>query len=190
MTNKQNAKLQNPEVVVLLAPGFEEIEAVTLIDLLRRADVHVETYGIGSGQIRGGHGLNIDADCIFKGDLPECEYLIVPGGLGGCEVISQHAGIAEIIRARHQEGKGLAAICAAPSYVLEPLGVLKDRSYTGYPMGDEMSRKCLEDSVVADGHVITSQAVGTAIDFALELIKKLRSPEQAQRIAEAILYRS
>ncbi len=176
------------DVVMLLAPGFEEIEAVTVIDLLRRAGIEVLSVGVGGGQIRGGHGINIDADMILKDRIPACRYLVLPGGLGGTNVLAHNKVVVETIKARHAQKKGLAAICAAPSHVLGAFGVLEGYNYTGYPMGDEISKFCKADAVVSDGHLVTSKSVATAIPFALELIAKLTSLERAREIASGILF--
>lgn len=178
-------------VVILLGNGFEEMEAITPCDLLRRAGIQVCFAGIGGKRIAGAHGICIEADCAVETLAEEKpEMVILPGGLGGVASIRGSACAMELIARQHREGRPVAAICAAPT-ILAELGITDGKKATCYPgMEAQMGAAVLlpEDCVAADGSVITGRAAGTAIQFALHLIASLRGREAAQQVADSIVF--
>jgi 4-methyl-5(b-hydroxyethyl)-thiazole monophosphate biosynthesis len=181
-------------VIVFLAEGFEEVEAVTPIDYLRRAGVEVTTAAVGrSRTVTGSHGIPLLADKTLQdippGD-PSWDALILPGGLPGAANLAASAGISSRLRAQAEAGKIIAAICAAPAVVLAPLGLLKGRHFTCYPdMETQVGPEAIwtEAPVVADGNIITSRGAGTAALFAKVLIGQLVGEAAADRIMKSVL---
>lgn len=177
-------------VYIFLADGFEEIEGLTAVDLLRRAGCDVKTVSvIGRKVIKGSHDICLYADMMFDDIKEKADMLVLPGGMPGTNHLREHEGLAALLKEQYEAGKWVAAICAAPS-VFEGLGFLKDRKATSYPgaVGEAVG-EYLEDKVVVDGHVITSRGVGTAIPFALKLIEVLCGAGKAEEIAASIIYR-
>lgn len=179
------------KVYVFLADGCEEIEALTVVDLLRRAGVDTETISITEEQmIRGAHGIEIKADKLF--DCEKCvegAMLVLPGGMPGTVNLGQHKGLADLLARFHKEGKYLAAICAAPT-ILAKLGMLERRHAVSYPAKEaELAGAVIgKEEVAMDGHIITSRGLGTAIPFALKLIEVLQGSEAAELIRKSIVY--
>lgn len=179
------------QVCVFLADGFEEIEGLTVVDLLRRAGIMVTTASItGQKDIHGAHGIIVQADALIEDiDLKEQDMLVLPGGMPGTIHLGEHAGVCEAIKAFYKEGKYIAAICAAPT-VFGNLSLLEGREATCYPsMAKELI--CGEykaESVVVSDHIITSRGMGTAIDFSLVLIELLLDKDVANKIGTSIVY--
>jgi 4-methyl-5(b-hydroxyethyl)-thiazole monophosphate biosynthesis len=164
-------------VLVPLAPGCEELEAVTIIDLLRRAGVEVISAGLDAGPIKASRGVVLLADMSLDEALThDYDMVVLPGGGPGAERLDQDARIEALLRRMAAGGKYTAAICAAPK-VLGRIGLLAGRRATSYPgFVDRMHLPgvtYLDDAVVQDGKVITSRGPGTAMDFALHLIEVL-----------------
>ncbi len=180
------------KALVLLAPGFEEIEAVTIIDILRRGEIEVTTAGLEKDLILGSHNIYIKADVYYK-DIREEEFdiLILPGGQPGSTNLKKDALVLSWIKRRFSAGNGLAAICAAPT-VFQEAGIARDLKITSYPGEKAAFSESVykTDSVVKDKNVMTSRGVGTAIEFALELVSELNSPQAATEIREKILYQT
>ncbi len=179
------------QVCVFLADGFEEIEGLTVVDLLRRAGVHVTTVSItGERMIHGAHGINVQADKLF-GEVAytEQDMVVLPGGMPGTLHLGEHEGVKQVLEQFCREKKYIAAICAAPS-VLGKYGMLKGRKATSYPGFEDalLGAEYVYDKVVADEYFITSRGMGTAIAFALKLIELLLGEEQAKKIGESIIY--
>ena len=179
-------------VYVLLGTGFEEIEALTPVDLLRRAGVEVRTVGLNGKIVTGSHAIGVEADItIGELDVRDAEMLVLPGGLGGVASIRGCGKALEAVKAVYDSGKYVAAICAGPT-VLADLGLLTGVRATCYPgqipkMGDA---QVVENSAcVTDGKIITGTSAGTAVPFALALIEALRGPEAARTIADQIVIR-
>lgn len=177
-------------VCVLLAPGFEEIEAVTVIDVLRRADVEVVALGVEARRVEGAHGIVVEADdeLAARGESEAWDVVVLPGGMPGSAHLRDSEPVQRLLRRQHEAGRRLAAICAAP-IALARAGVLEGRRSTSYPtfrdqLGDV---DYLEDRVVVDGTVTTSRAPGTALAFALGLVRELCDDDTARRLAEAML---
>lgn len=176
--------------IVLLAEGFEEIEAVTVIDTLRRAGIRVTTAGIGSRKIKGSRDISIEADKTLEEAGDAFDAVILPGGMPGAANLSRSKNTSALIKKHFDQGKLIAAICAAPSVVLAPLGILKGRSVTGYPgmtepFGKETAYK--EDKVVIDGNIITSRGPATALAFALAIAEILAGKETSEKLKKAML---
>jgi 4-methyl-5(b-hydroxyethyl)-thiazole monophosphate biosynthesis len=187
------------KAIVFLAEGFEEVEAVTPIDYLRRAGVEVTVAAAGRSEIvTGSHGLPVIADCVL-GDLVKqgkalpaaWDAVVLPGGLPGADNLAASAEIGAFIRAMAASGKWVCAICASPALVLAPLDVLEGKKFTCYPgMEKKVSGAHWSgDRVVIDGEVITSRGAGTAGDFAAAIIGKLVSEEAAEKIRQSVLLR-
>jgi len=180
------------QVCVLLADGFEEVEALTAVDLLRRARVYVDTVSITDEyKVHGAHGINVQTEDLFdEVNFEEFDMIVLPGGMPGTTNLMQHSGVRQIVTAFAQAGKYVGAICAAPM-VLEDLGLLQDKKATCYPSCEENLKSAVLTGapVTVDGNIITSRGVGTAIDFSLELIEKLVGSEMAKKIASDIVYK-
>jgi 4-methyl-5(b-hydroxyethyl)-thiazole monophosphate biosynthesis len=169
---------------LLLAPGFEEVEAVTPADFLRRAGIEVRLVGIGGRLIEGGHGLRVQAD-LEIGELPaDVEGVIVPGGAAGAANIAASPEAVALIRRLHEKGRLVAAICAAPAAVLAPNGILQGRRVTGFPGTEDglTGGRFVRNRVVVDGNLVTSRGPGTAAEFALKLIELIAGREKALEV--------
>jgi protein deglycase len=176
-----------PTVLVILAEGFEEIEAVTPIDILRRAGAEVTVASAGEGiHVTGRSGLTLHADTTLaasEGDRFDC--VVVPGGpaVGKLRADPRVVGL---LRAQSEANGWIAAICAAP-VVLKDAGVIGGRRYTAhFSVAAELPDALLGERVVADGHLITSRGAGTAVDFGLLLVEKLFTAQKASEIARSI----
>lgn len=179
------------QISVFLADGFEEIEGLTVVDILRRAGLRVDTVSItGERIIRGSHQIDVQADCLFEEiDFSETDMLVLPGGMPGTRNLMNHKGLQELLRAYHEKGRYIAAICAAPS-VFGRLGFLKGRRACCYPSFEEKleGAEVVQEPVSVDGHIITSRGMGTAIPFALKLTALLCGEEKADEISRSIIF--
>ncbi len=180
------------KVYIFIAEGFEEIEALTVVDLLRRAKLDIVMASVtGNKLVTGSHNIAVITDILFEDtDFEDAAMLVLPGGMPGTTNLEKHEGLDRLLTDFHKRGKNLAAICAAPR-VLGSKGLLTGKNATCYPGHEEslIGAKYLDTDVVADGTIITSRGMGTAIDFSLSLIEKLKDKEEAARIAAAIQYR-
>lgn len=178
-------------VAILLADGFEEIEAITPADFLRRAGVEVRLVGVTGREVTGGHGITVSTDMRLEELREEPEAVIVPGGGRGAENLAASAGSLDLIRRLHGAGKIVAAICAAPAVVLRRAGVIAGRRVTCYPgFEDTLAGSTFsEERVVVDGNVVTSRAPGTAAEFALKLVELLAGKDKAETIRAGTLER-
>ena len=181
------------KVYVFLADGCEEIEALTPVDLLRRAGHEVCTVSVmGRPQIRGSHNIEITADTeIEKLDGSDGDIFLLPGGMPGTRYLGECGKLRELLLEKNQEGRRIAAICAAPS-VLGSLGLLKGRKAVCYPGFEETltGAEVLSVPTVSDGSITTARGVGAAIDFGLELVRLLDGEKAASDLAEQIVYNS
>jgi 4-methyl-5(b-hydroxyethyl)-thiazole monophosphate biosynthesis len=176
-------------VVIPLANGFEEIEAVNLIDVLRRAEIEVVVAGVGAKMISGAHALKVETDrLISQVNSDDMEMIILPGGWDGTHTLADDTDVQRLLKEMDAKGKMIGAICAAP-YALEKAGVLK-HNYTCYPSVEKQIRLegySKEQAVVTDGNVMTSRGPGTAICFALAIVERLKGKETAIALKNGIL---
>ena len=175
-------------VLVPLAEGFEEIEAVTIIDVLRRAGCDVVVAGLRSGDVRGAHDLVLGTDVTLdEVDAGSVGALVLPGGMPGTTHLAADERILDLVRALESTQKPVAAICAAPM-VLARAGVLEGRSATSHPsVRDRLAgAQVSEERVVDSDRVITSQGPGTSLEFALGLVARFVGEKQAADLAEAM----
>lgn len=178
-------------VYVLLGTGFEEMEAIAPIDLLRRAGIGVITVGLNGQTILGSHNIGIRADItIQQMDFSQMDMIVLPGGLGGVASIRSCHRAMEAIRYAHREGKFVAAICAAPT-ILAQLHITDGIPAVCYPgCEEEMGSAQMDNSAcVRHKNVITGTSAGCAVPFALELIRALKGDEAARQVADQIVIR-
>ena len=178
-------------VLVPLAPGCEELEAVTIIDLLRRAQIDVYSAGLTPGPVTCSRGTVIVPDMTLTQALQrEFNMIVLPGGQPGAANLGNDARIIELLQSMARSGKYIAAICAAPA-VLAQAGVLAGKRATGYPGALERAGHpdiaITNGGVVSDGKIITSRGPGTAMDFALELIRVLIGKEKRDGVEAALV---
>ena len=176
-------------VLIPLADGVEELEAVTLIDILRRGAVDVTSAALGTTlTVAGSRGVTLLADGLWEAlDTEAYDALVLPGGGKGTDILLNDTRVIEAVRAFDAAGKYVAAICAAPA-VLAAAGILKNRKATCYPsVADQLGTSYDEAPVIADGNLITSQGPGTAMLFALVLVQLFADEETAHRVAEGLL---
>jgi protein deglycase len=186
------------KALVLLADGFEEIEAVTVIDVLRRAEVSVTTAGLTNQRVVGAHAIVVEADCLLAdldaaadgrrpvGTETPFDALVLPGGMPGARHLRDDARVKRLLIEQSNAMRLVAAICAAP-IALEAAGILRGRaatSYPGYPLASAQNK---EERVVVDGNIITSRGPGTALEFALTLVERLVDSERAQQLRTAMI---
>mgnify|MGYP000760777725 FL=1 len=176
---------------VFLADGFEEIEGLTVVDIMRRAKIDVETISItGQKQINGAHKIIVEADRLFEEtDFSDGDMLVLPGGMPGTLNLAGNETLAALIRSYDDQGKKLAAICAAPS-ILGVMGILKDKNAVCFPGFEEKlaGANVLDVPAVTDKNVTTGRGMGAATDFALELIRVLQGEDKAKEMAEKIVF--
>ena len=179
-------------VYMLLGTGFEETEAITPLDLMRRAGIPVMTVGLNGKTIYGGHGIGIEADItIDQMDLTDLEMIVLPGGLGGVASIRGCESAMDAIAFAKENGKYTAAICAGPT-VLADLGITDGKKATCYPGCESaMGSAAVDSSVpcVQDGTLITGASAGCAVAFGLALIRALKGEAAADTIAQQIVIR-
>lgn len=179
-------------VYVLLGTGFEEMEAIAPIDLLRRAGVQVLTVGLSGKTVYGSHGIGIEADITAEEmDLTDLEMIVLPGGLGGVASIRASQAAMDAIRFAWENNKFTAAICAGPT-VLADLHITDGKHATCYPSCESgMGSAVMQPGVacVRDGNVITGTSAGCAVPFGLALIAALKGEEAANAIAQQIVIR-
>ncbi len=183
-----------PRALVLLATGFEEVEAVTVINLLRRAGVVVDVAALGERIVKGAHDISLTADSVLPRDLASLaafDLVVLPGGMPGTRHLAEDPRVAALLTAAHAAGKWIGAICAAPS-VLGAAGLLAGRRATCFPGFEEQCHGAMlsTDPVVVDERIITSRGVGTAIPFALALVRALQGAAAAESLAAKILANS
>jgi protein deglycase len=171
-------------VLVPLAEGFEELEAVTLVDILRRAGLEVVVASLAGSPVTGAHGIRLEADATLAAvERQDFDLIALPGGMPGAQHLKDDPRIAALVRRLHGMGRPVAAICAAPM-VLDAAGVLAGRRATSYPgfLEGADAAAVVGDAVVVDRGVITSRGPGTALDFALALVEQLEGRAARQAI--------
>ena len=174
--------------VVVLADGFEEMEAVAPIDLLRRAGVTVVVAGLDGLSARSSRGLVVGCDARLSEVPLDWDAFVLPGGMPGAKTLAESPLVKLCLQDSVSRGAWVAALCASPVVVLGALGFLKGRRFTGYPGTEgETGGHYSDDAVVVDDQLLTSRGVGTASAFALKLVEVLVSPEKAAEVARATL---
>ena len=177
--------------LIAVADGVEDIESVTLIDVLRRAEVEVVVASIESRRmVTCARGSRLTADAMLMDVLAqEFDLIALPGGMPGAQALADHAPLAAKVREQAAAGRLFAAICAAPALALQGYGVLKQRRMTCYPAFSERLSGCtfVDQPVVVDGNCITSQGPATALPFALTLVEQLVGKAVRKSVAEAML---
>lgn len=176
-------------VLVPLLEGFEEIEAVTIIDVLRRAGVHVIVAGDKAGPVRGSHGIGVVADLsLDEVKADELAMIALPGGMPGAAHLAEHAVVQRLIREVCDHAGYTAAVCAGPM-ALGAAGVLQGKMATCYPGFEEhlTGADTREDRVIVDGKVVTSRGPGTALEFALTLVSLLVGPQKESQLEQGML---
>jgi 4-methyl-5(b-hydroxyethyl)-thiazole monophosphate biosynthesis len=175
---------------LFLATGFEEMEAIGTVDILRRGGIDAQTVSItSSNKVCGAHGIEVTADCLLKEtDFSEAEALILPGGMPGSKNLNECDPLRELLIKQYKSGKIVAAICAAP-LVLGGLGFLKGRKATCYPgiEGTLIGAKVTGKSVEKDGNVITGKGPGLVIPFGLKLVEAIKNEGVAEEVAAGLL---
>lgn len=177
-------------IYLFLADGFEELEAITIIDIIRRSNIEITTVSIGKElMVNSAHGVSIKADKLFENvDFSDAKGIILPGGALGTTNLENHEGLKKLILELNQDNKFIMAICAAPS-VLGKYGVLNNKKATCYP-GFESELKGANiqtDKVVVDGNLITSRGPGTAIDFALKIVEIFDSKATVSNLKDSMI---
>ncbi len=176
---------------MMVADGYEEIEMLTVVDVLRRAGIVCEIISVnGRKDVKSSHQVIVQADVLYEeADFDSYQGLVIPGGLPGTTNLGAHAGVCEQLKKACAQGKLIAAICAAPT-VFAKLGLLEGKRAICYPdMTDELAGAIVTcEPAVRDGNVITSRGMGTAIDFALAILAYFQGEEAAEQMAKKIVY--
>ena len=179
-------------VYVLLGTGFEEVEAIAPVDLMRRAGIEVKTVGVTGKTVYGSHGIGVEADILLgEMDMENLEMIVLPGGLGGVASARASREALDALGHAWKHGKFVAAICAGPT-VLADLGITDGKSATCYPGcegGMGSARMAPDRAVVRDGKLITGTSAGCAIPFGLALIEALKGEKTAKTVADQIVIR-
>lgn len=180
-------------VYVHLAEGFEEIEALMVVDVLRRAEIEVQMVSLVEGlHVTGSHDICISADIMFEdADYDGCEMIVLPGGMPGTMHLNKHIGLKMQINTFHQQKKWLAAICAAPMIIGE-MGLLKDEKAVCYPGWEKhlIGAEFKNEPTVVSGKFITGRGIGIADLFALEIVRNLKDTETAAQVGKKMLVRN
>lgn len=179
------------ESLIFLATGYEDVEMLTVVDMLRRANIEINMVSItGKLEVTSSHNVIIKANKLFKDtDIDSADMLILPGGLLGTQNLLAYKPLTDKLIEFNNSGKFLAAVCAAPS-ILGELGILKGKNATCYPGFEEKltGAKYQKKPVIRDGNIITSRGMGTCIDFAGEIITTLDSAKKAEEVKAQIIY--
>lgn len=177
-------------IYVHIAEGTEEIEFITILDILRRSSMNAASVSItGNREVTGSHGITVTADMTYdEADYDSCDMIVLPGGMPGTLNLMAHEGLMDRIREFDAAGKRVSAICAAPM-VLAEAGILKGRSATIYPgMEDRLKgASYVDERVVIDGNLVTSKGPGTAMEFALALAEVSGEYEAAERVRKGLV---
>lgn len=177
---------------LFLADGFEEIEALSTVDILRRAGMEVHTVSIKHDHtVTGAHGVTVTADLTFKeADFSGADWLILPGGMPGASNLHDFSALNDLLKVHSGKGR-IAAICAAPAVVLAPLGLLDGRDATCYPGFDDALKAGgahhKDARVVVDGNIVTANGPSSATKFALEIVRLTISDQTADQVAAGML---
>jgi 4-methyl-5(b-hydroxyethyl)-thiazole monophosphate biosynthesis len=176
------------KVLIAIADGSEELEAVAVIDCLRRAQIDVAIASVDSLRITSSRKIKITADKLIADCVNEkYDLIVLPGGMPGAERLRDSAVLIDILKKHIAAGRLYAAICAAPAVVLQHYGLLKNKKATCHPSFKDKIQNWLDEKVVVDGNCITSQGAGTVLAFSLKLVELLCGKQKAAEIASAML---
>ena len=178
-------------IYIFLAEGFEELEVINIMDVLRRADIDVKSVSTtGTEVVEGTHGIKMISDLLFENaDYENCEMIVLPGGLPGVDNLKAHKGLSKLIDGFAQKGKKIGAICAAPM-ILGGHIPLANKTATIYPgMGDKLGNMIFIDAeIIQDSNVITAKGPAFAIEFALKIVENMKNAHVADEVARDMLY--
>lgn len=176
------------KVAVLLAEGFETIEALTTVDIMRRASVECCTFGTKSMDVTTSHSVSIKADKVLSDEIYNYDVVVLPGGMPGSVNLRDDEKVNDIVKKFYEEGKKVAAICAGP-ITLGKLGIVNGKNATCYPGFDDQLIGCnyKDELVVVDGNIITGRGPAAAIPFAFEILNQV-APEKVEQIKKAMLF--
>jgi len=178
------------KVAVFLATGFEEIEAISIIDVLRRGGVELDIVSVsGMEFVEGTHGITVKSDALFFSiDFSDYELFVLPGGMPGTANLAKHEGLCELLKNVFEQGKKIGAICAAPS-ILGQLGLLEGKLATCYPGFEEqlLGANIINQDIVRDGNIITGRGAGVAMKFGLELLQDFMSNEEVLELSKKLV---
>ena len=179
------------KIGMMVANGYEEVEMLTVVDLLRRAGMTCDIISVsGEKELTSSHKVTVIADLLYEeADFDSYDALAIPGGMPGTTNLGAHAGVCEQLKKAYADGRMIAAICAAPT-VFGKLGLLEGKKAICYPgMEDQLTgAEVSYEPAVRDGNIITSRGMGTAIDFGLAIIAYYEGEEAAAALAEKIVY--
>jgi len=181
----------NKSCLVILAEGFEEIEAASIIDILRRFEFNVHVAGLGGIDINGAHGLVMKADAELQESDRDYDVIVLPGGMPGSQNLADSPIVDNLLKSYQEANKIIAAICAAPPVVLASKGYLDHKSATCYSNMESMfpeSTNYIKEKVVVDGNIITSRGPGTAMAFAYEIAEQLGLDSEVKKMKKAMLF--
>jgi 4-methyl-5(b-hydroxyethyl)-thiazole monophosphate biosynthesis len=190
---EKNRRGYMKKVILFLAEGFEEVEALTVVDYLRRKNINVDTVSITEdNKVKGAHEIVVLADKIINDikDIDDYDAVIIPGGLPGATNLRDNDKVIDVVKKVNENGKLISAICAGP-IVLERAGVINGKNVTSYPgFEDDLKNGIyIEKNVVRDGNIITARGPALAVDFAIEIIRYLLGEEKAEELKKDILYK-
>ncbi len=183
---------EKKKVLVLLAPGYEELEAVSVVDILRRAGIEVIIAGTVEGPVPSDREVKIIPDKYIDEIADEkFDLIVLPGGLRGTENLSKNDQVVQMLKRQLEEGRAIGAICAAPATVLDRHGLTEGKNITCHPVCQQAVKKASlsQDRVVRDGLLVTSQAPGTALEFALHLVEMLLGREKMLEVNKGVMAR-
>lgn len=184
-------KMNGKKVYVFLADGFEDVEALIPVDVFRRGGIVTKTVSVtGTKRVVSAHGVAVEADMLFEeGDFSDADLLFLPGGLPGADNLNAHAGLCQVLLKQNEQGKMLAAICAAP-LVLGRLGLLEGRRATCYPgfEGTLKGAQYTAEICTVDGHITTGEGPAAAFPFAYSLLSQLMDESTSRQIAEGMRF--
>jgi len=178
------------KVLIVLANGFEDVEAITVLDVLDRAGLEVTLAGVSEKEVKSAHGAKVITDTKLGELKEEPDCLVLPGGSRGAENLSKSKGLKNLMIKMYNEGKLIASICASPAVVLAPTGILNGKKATCYPGMEKTFPKDVtfrDDPVVVDNNVITSKGPGTALLFANKLAEILAGKDTANLVKKKML---
>ena len=178
------------KVAVLLAEGFETIEALTTVDILRRAGVECHTFATKNQEITTSHHITLKADKVFNEEIKEYDMVVLPGGMPGAVNLRDDEKVNEVVKQFYNEDKIVAAICAGP-ITFGKLGIVNGKNVTCYPGFEDELKGCnyKEELVVTDGNIITGRGPAAAVPFAFEILKHTK-PENVEEIKKGMLFNS